>query len=290
MANTPEAAPGLVDPVLADRLFRRSGADRWSVPRSDFAAALERSVRYRFKGAAPARAETGAYIEALHHEDLALACACARGDERAWDHFVSTFRPVLYRTAAALAGPDAGRELADSIYAELYGLEERSGRRRSLFEYFHGRSTLAGWLRSVLAQRNIDRAREQRRSDPLPDEEVLAPDASPNLPDPDRPRYVALLRGALLAAVAALDPRDRLRLSLYYVQDLTLAQVGRVLGEHEATVSRKLDRLRRQLRTSTEQSLRDIHRLRQAEIDRCFELAVEDWAFDLEHTLAEPDA
>jgi DNA-directed RNA polymerase specialized sigma24 family protein len=123
----------------------------------------------------------------------------------------------------------------------------------------------------------------------VPDEDALPPASTAREPDLDAPRYLDLLRAALRTAVAALDARDRLRLSLYYAQDLTLAQVGRVLGEHEATVSRKLDRLRRTLRNETERLLREEHRLGSVEVERCFELALEDRAFDLDRTLAQPD-
>lgn len=106
--------------ALIRRLYERSGASRWSLPESDFAEALDRSAAHRFGQVVPAGAELSAYLESLHVEDLALACACARGEERAWDHFVLEFRPVLYRVAGALGG-DA-RESADALYAELYGL------------------------------------------------------------------------------------------------------------------------------------------------------------------------
>ena len=42
---------------------------------------------------------------------------------------------------------------------------------RSLFRYFHGRSSLTTWLRAVLAQRYVDRLRTIRRTEALPDEE-----------------------------------------------------------------------------------------------------------------------
>ena len=83
------------------------------------------------------------------------------------------------------------RELADSIYADLFGLQERDGERRSLFRYFHGRSSLATWLRAVLAQRQVDRVRATRRAarsiDDDEDEEVVPPalSASPR-PIPTR--------------------------------------------------------------------------------------------------------
>ena len=85
------------------------------------------------------------------------------------------------------------REIADSLYADLYGLENRDGNRQSLFRYYQGRSSLATWLRAVLAQRYVDRLRAQRRVEPLPGE---LPGGSKE-PDPNRTRYVALVRQAL---------------------------------------------------------------------------------------------
>jgi len=55
-----------------------------------------------------------------------------------------------------------------------------------------------------------------------------------------------------------LEPRDRLRLAAYYVQRLTLAQIGRLLNEHEASVSRHLSRVRGQLRSAIERHLSDV--------------------------------
>jgi hypothetical protein len=49
-----------------------------------------------------------------------------------------------------------------------------------------------------------------------------------------------------------------LRLACYYEQQLTLAQTGRVLREHEATVSRQLARTRRTIREDVERQLRDL--------------------------------
>ena len=81
---------------------------------------------------------------------------------------------------------------------------------------------------------------------------------------------------ALAAALGRLAARDRLRLSLYYVQQLTLAQAGRVLAEHEATVSRQLARTRAALRKDVVEQLQRRHGLTEAEIARCFESAAED--------------
>ena len=137
---------------LVERLYRSAGADRWSVPVERFAAALQASADRA--GAV----DVGAYLKGLHLEDLALACACTVGDEQAWEHFVREHRPVLYRAADALRPGGGARDLADALYADLYGLQELDGERRSLFRYFHGRSSLATWLRAVLAQRVVTRS------------------------------------------------------------------------------------------------------------------------------------
>ncbi len=270
------------------RLYARARAERWSLAEKDLQATLDRSATSRFRGQSPSAREIRQYVDSLHAEDLGLACACARGLKEAWEHFVREFRPVLLRAASSCARPDAARELAISLYGDLFGLEERHGVRRSLFDYFHGRSSLAGWLRAVLAQRAIDRARENRRTEPLKDEEENpgeAPAVDPGPPDVDRPRHLALVRAALTSALAALEPRDRLRLALYYTQDLTLAAVGRALGESEATSSRKLERTRHDLRSAIERHLREVNRLTDVQVAACFEYGRSDPAFDLARAL-----
>ena len=241
-----------------------------------FAAALESSARRAFPEGPPDGAALERYCAALHLEDLALACACAEGVESAWDHFVREYRPVLYRAAAAIDPTGAAREAADSLYGELFGLSEREGERRSHFRYFHGRSGLATWLRAVLAQRHVDRVRSVRRLAPLPAEDAVdALPAAVGNETPDWPRHVQAMRVALAAAFATLAPRDRLRLTCYYTQELTLAQIGKALKEHEATVSRHLARSRKTIREHVEADLRG-KGLGPAEIAECFASVVQD--------------
>jgi RNA polymerase sigma-70 factor (ECF subfamily) len=269
-----------IDASLAARLYEQARASRWGVSERAFAVALERSAAKALPDAPQDRQRLERYLLALHLEDLALACACADGHEAAWDHFVLEYRPVLYRSADAIDPGGGARELADSIYADLFGLQERDGERRSLFGYFHGRSSLATWLRAVLAQRQVDRVRSTRRLaplDPTGNEEAVPPALTAPAPaDPEAPRFVALIRHALLRALALLPDRDRLRLGCYYREDLTLAQTGRLLGEHEATVSRQLARTRKVIRVEVERRLRGECGLSEAEIARCFECTIDD--------------
>jgi RNA polymerase sigma-70 factor (ECF subfamily) len=285
-------APPL-SPTLVARLHARASADRWGLPHEAFAAALAATAAKLVGDESCDERECERRLTALHLEDLALACACSLGHEAAWEHFIRNCRPALYRAADALDPTGSAREIADSLYADLYGTTGKDGTRRSLFRYFHGRSSLATWLRAVLAQRHVDRVRSARRLEPLPDEEGKIPPPPGNEradPDPERPRFQRLISQALARVVARLDPRDRLRLGCYYGQGLTLAETGRVLGEHEATASRNLARTRKAIRTGVEAHLRDAAGLNDAQVAHAFEVAAEDGrAMDLSNVL-EPDA
>jgi RNA polymerase sigma-70 factor (ECF subfamily) len=292
-------------PATLDELFAQSKAGRWGLSRERFAASLERSAEKRLASGNLAPEKLDEYLSALHLEDLALAAACMENCEPAWEDFVRAYRPYLRAAAAAVlrcssASPEAC-ELADSLFAELYGLADGARRERSLFRYFHGRSSLKTWLRAVLAQRHIDAIRAGRRFESLEEDDAkpsankIPKAASVQPSDPYRERYVSLFIRALQAALTALDPRDEQRLRLYYAKEQTLAEIGRQLAEHESSVSRNLDRIRLALRHAVEETLRNgcpavngfaaELGLSDAQISLCFEYASADAAFDLEKLL-----
>jgi RNA polymerase sigma-70 factor len=270
------------------RLYQSTGAGRWGLSLSQFAQAAAQSV---------ARADPEAtasslpkLLGSLHARDLALAAACRLGMEAAWDEFIAVYRAVLYDAARAIARDESrGRELADSLYGDLYGLELRAGQRRSLLEYYDGRSSLSTWLHAVLARRFIDLYRRERRLTSL-EEHPSAPltegAAAADPPDPDRARYLELLRGALDVALRALKACDRLRLSYYYLEGLTLKQIGQLMDEHESSVSRRLNRTRKALRRQVERALRREQRLSDEQIALCYDYATQEFPFDLTQALS----
>ena len=141
----------------------------------------------------------------------------------------------------------------------------------------------------------MDQFRRTRLLDPLDDGDETNNESSQPAariaatnpaPDPEREKYLVILQAVLLAALDALAPGDRLRLAYYYANDLTLAQIGKLLGEHEATVSRKLDRTRNNLRRQIEKVLREEKKLTDAQLRLCFDYAREEWPFDLTGALS----
>jgi RNA polymerase sigma factor (sigma-70 family) len=294
--------------ALLEWLYAQSQAGRWGVPRERFAAVLERSAKKALPSAAVPAQKIEQYVRALHLEDLALATACSDGVEAAWEHFIGAYRSYLRAAAAAIlrcpSGSAEACDLADSLFSELYGLASGKGTERSLFRYFHGRSSLKTWLRAVLTQRHIDSIRAGRRFEELGEDEnadgrtniPLRPESTPG--DPHRERYVASFTRALQAALERLEPQEKERLRLYYAEEKTLAEIGSQLGEHESSASRHLDRVRRDLRRSVEEILRvgiaaangyvAQPGLSDAEIALCFECSAGDTPIDLDKLLPRP--
>jgi len=275
-----------------DRLFSISNATAWHVSRSSFAAALWRSFERRFDSDTNAvdRVEGSRFLDSLHVTDLALAIGCRDGDADAWRHLVSTYRaPVDAFARVVLGNSSRTAEIADSLWADLYGLRSSDGARRSPLQHYGGRSSLMSWMRVVVTRLEADQWRATRRTEALDDERDGNSRVFENgtaAPDPDRARLIDALQRSLNGALNALSPDDRLRLSYYYVQDLTLAQTAALIGEHESSASRNLARARTAIRDHVTRTLRRDYRFSDDQIQQCFEYATGDWPFDLGRALA----
>jgi RNA polymerase sigma-70 factor (ECF subfamily) len=249
-------APAQIPAALLEELWLTSQAEAVQLSRSEFGAKLTRigtKHNYGLAGEAlPSAMDVASFFRALHLPDLALAHACALGHDAAWERFLTLYRAPLTQAAIAITGSATlGHDLADSLHSQLFGLTERGGQRRSPLESYSGRGTLMGWLRTTLAQRHIDHYRHTRRESPL---EAQDPPALPMAPIPS-PVITQKLQIAIEDALQALSPESRFLLSSYFLDQRTLRQIAQLLSVHEATVSRKLNRLTADLRKSLLKSL-----------------------------------
>jgi len=233
-----------LESVMSD-LYEKSGNS--GLTREQFVAILDQ-IAARYLPAAASPQETAEFYASLRVEELALARACATGHERAWEIFMARYREKLYDIAAYIAKESsAARELADSLYADLYGTTTRDGQRVSKLASYTGRGSLEGWLRTVMAQEFVNRYRRQRRLVSLEEEsedgkEFAAKETEP--PAGLDPR----VQTATDEALAALQPEERFILASYYIDERTLAEIARTLAVHESTISRKLDKVVKSLR------------------------------------------
>jgi RNA polymerase sigma factor (sigma-70 family) len=266
-----------------EALFAASGAARWSVRFQDFADVAWKGIA---GGAAAEPGKVRDLLISLRVGDLGLVLGCLAGDEHAWNTFSYQYQGVLFEAAHVILHDDIlARDLADSLMGDLFGLDSSRPGRNSKFKYFHGRSSLKTWLRSVLYQRFVDEYRRQSRLEPLPDGAAQPAAAEKPVSDTDERRYDGYLSEAVEAALRDLSDSEKLLLSYAYVQQMTLKQIGRLRGEHEATVSRHLAALRKKLRKRIEGYLRKERKLSAFEVDRCLDFAVRGVGVDLARIL-----
>jgi RNA polymerase sigma-70 factor, ECF subfamily len=244
---------------------------------------LEVGSRY---SASASAGELRTFFLSLRVDELALARACAAGNNSAWEIFLTRFREKLYLAALRIAREDsAARDLADSLYADLYGTMTRDGQRVSKLASYTGRGSLEGWLRTVLAQEYVNRYRRTKRLVSLEEEseegiKFSAPEAQASATADTR------LEQATDAVLAQLPPEDRAVLGAYFLDGRTLAEIAGMLGVHESTISRKLDKLAKSLRKQILAGLtrRGMSR-RQAE--EAIEVDVRDLKVDIRRSLAQ---
>jgi RNA polymerase sigma-70 factor, ECF subfamily len=282
--KTTSAVQALVEELLAD-LHAKAGCEKIGLGQQAFGAILT-EVAVKYTSAATPESELRTFFLSLRVDELALARACAEGNNAAWDVFVTRYREKLYLAALRIAREDsAAHELADTLYADLYGTTLREGRRVSKLASYTGRGSLEGWLRTVLAQEYVNRYRKTKRLVSLDEEseegvQFRAPEPEPTPSSDNR------LAQATDEALAYLSGEDRMVLSAYYLDGRTLAEIARMLGVHESTISRKLDKLAKSLRKQIVAALgrRGMTR-RQSE--EALEIDVRDLQMDVRRSLAQ---
>ena len=243
------SAPAELSGLALEQFWREADAVSLNLTQDEFTQVLLGiGARYNHgqtTGTSATRGQIHAFFGALQLQDLALAHACALGRDAAWKRFIERYREFLTQAAIVIAGSTAaGNELADSLYSEMYGVTERGGRRQSPLAYYSGRGSLKGFLRATLAQRNVDRLRRTNRETALPDADVPAP---PEAPVPNAGMLLKL-RDALTQVLGVLAPEERFLLSALFLDQRTLLQISKILQVHEATVSRRVQRLTSRLR------------------------------------------
>jgi len=243
MASAPSSQVSAAVQAFAAEHYSESGAARFGIDVGGLVALLTEVLAQR--GGSDHAAE--AALLALRLEELVLARACVAGHEAAWETFLTRYRGTMYEAAYRIAHDEASaRALADSLYADLYGLTKRGEVRVSKLRYYLGRGSLAGWLRTVLTQEYVNQYRRTRRETSL---EAAVEDGRQFVADnSETPLLDGRVESATAAELGALEPEERFLLAAYFLDHRTLLDIGKVLGVHESTVSRKLERATASLR------------------------------------------
>ena len=274
----------IVNDMLAE-LHAKSGCEKFGLTRESLAEILH-EIGAKYSHTFTSESEVRAFFLGLRMDELALARGCAAGSNAAWEIFLTRYREKLYLSALRIAREgSAARELADTLYADLYGTSVRDGQRVCKLASYTGRGSLEGWLRTVVSQEYVNRYRRTKRLVSLEEEseegaQFQAQDPEPVVPSDKR------LAESTDEVLGRLDSEDRMVLSAYYLDGRTLAEIAGMVGVHESTISRRLDRLAKSLRKQIVAALgkRGMSR-RQAE--EALEVDVRDLQVDIRRSLTQ---
>jgi RNA polymerase sigma-70 factor len=206
----------------------------------------------------------------LHTNDLYLSTACAQKDESAWQRLRSIYFKILCSVFCYLTSSnDSAPDLADGLLNDLF-LPDRTGRCR--IASYDGRSSLATWLRVIVEHRQINEKLKRRR-------EYCVLEAIPEPRDPSAPgRLESVLRDdrretaaiqAFVQACGSLSKEERQLLIWRYGRNCQLGRIAEIVGVHQSTITRQIERSCRKVRTEAISILATEHRFSSEVIEDC---------------------
>ena len=161
-----------------------------------------------------------------------------RGDEAAYGGLVAAYQEVAFRTAYLVVGDAAEAEDAtQEAFVKAY---------RALDRFREG-AAFRPWLLRIVANtaRNRRRSAGRRHGLQMRVEAATPPDAA--APSAEAAVLQAERRHALLSAINALSPDDRLVIGAKYFLDLPEAEIAALAGVAHGTVKSRLSRARARL-------------------------------------------
>jgi RNA polymerase sigma-70 factor (ECF subfamily) len=231
------------DGVADDCAVMRALHDRARAQHANVTVDLDELTHYLLERTSP---ETP--LEALHIEDLYLACACARGD----DHAIAALdQRIVAAARLATARHRASREAADEVTQQLRARLLVAGPDRAprIVEYA-GRGSLDAWLRVSAVRLSLNLRRDRRCAERRAPEGFdllpLAPDLEVLRRQVQRP-----FGAAFREAFRTLANEDRVVLRMHFKAGVNLHGIAAVLGVSRATAGRRLQTARERLRNRT---------------------------------------
>jgi RNA polymerase sigma-70 factor (ECF subfamily) len=204
-------------------------------------------------------------LKELRADELYLACACGAGDAEALRLFeegpLSDVRRALGRLErSGIAVDDALQELRLKLF---FGEQPR-------ILDFAGRGELRGWLR-VTATRAALKQKERERIGSTLDEDDLLADRTAPASDAElgviKSQHAEEFQRAFREALGRLAGRDQLLLRQYFLDGLTLEQLGALHKVNRSTVLRWIRRVQESVLSEVREALTSGLKLSTTECD-----------------------
>jgi RNA polymerase sigma-70 factor (ECF subfamily) len=198
-------------------------------------------------------------LASMRLDELYLCCACAEGQERALLALEREFFPTV---KSALVGMDKTGSLTDEVIQLLrQRLFLREPNKAPKIEKYLGQGSLRNWLRASAVRLGIDLIRAGGNTrNACSDDNVMAalPDSKddPELAHLKR-TYGKAFKETFAQVLRKRPARERTILRYYYVDGLSVEQIGAIYSVHKATVSRWLTASRSALGAQTRTLLQE---------------------------------
>jgi len=238
---------------------------------SDRLLSITRKCR---RGEYDATVATGLLAQ-LHTSDLYLSTACALHRDKAWRRFDSLYRKYMNDLVTYICSVHSvAREIRETVAVHLF-LPDSSGQSR--ISSYDGRSSLATWLRVIIANRIINEGQRKCNSlqhdEPRPELEDC--NALPQIESRLKVgRYEPLVCAAVRRACETLSEKERELLLWRFEREAQLGEIARIFSVHQSTITRTLDRIARKLRDNVISHLGALH-LDGAAIDECLSILMD---------------
>jgi RNA polymerase sigma-70 factor (ECF subfamily) len=206
-------------------------------------------------------------LEAMHTDDLYLACGCAAGAPAALAGFEQRCAAAIERAIAATGASLAERADLGQVVRQRLLVPPADGDTPRIATY-SARGPLPAWVR-VVATRETARMLPRVRRDVSADEDELA--GLIGVGDDPEVGYLKRLyrdefKRAFQAAVEALADRDRLVLRQHLLDGLGIDQLAALHGVHRATTARWIHAAREAVLAGTQRELLQRLRLSRSEL------------------------
>ncbi len=219
--------------------------------------------------------ELDAYLERCRAPELALARAAGRGVPSAIAELERANRATIEAVCRRFTGPAHSiDDLRQILRTKLF--VAAPGKQPKIFDYA-GQGFFDNWLRITAVRVFLDLAKrkDRAREAVAEDEDVLRlPQPGDLALDVVKAEYRVAVASAMHDAAQRLEAGDRHLLRQSLVVNLSIDQLGAVLGIHRATAARRIARAREHLVTETRRLLAERLAIDASELDEVIGLVM----------------
>jgi RNA polymerase sigma-70 factor (ECF subfamily) len=251
LAHLDERRRAALDPAEVERLL----GEKWTASRAAWPTVtldedrfLQHLARHLPDDGAPLLR-----LKELRADELYLACACGTGDGEALRLFeegpLADVRRALARLErSGVAVDDALQELRLKLF---FGDQPR-------ILDFAGRGELRGWLRVTATRAALKQKERERIGSTLDEDDLLADRSAPSGDaelDVIKSQHAGEFQRAFREALGRLVSRDQVLLRQYFLDGLTLEQLGALHKVNRSTVLRWIRRVQESVLSEVREAL-----------------------------------